>query len=51
MGVEHEFAEHLDVPRLPDVVEGYFAEQRVFWRALRHGGVLTDEEQREITGR
>lgn len=35
----------------PGGAEQYLAEQRAFWRALRGGGVLTEEDQREAIER
>lgn len=45
IGVEDE---HDDVPVLPDWVEGYFAEQRKYWRTLRAGEAITVEQQAKM---
>lgn len=43
MGMD-EYAEDLDLPRLPDVVEAYFARERTWHRLLRGSGLVTPEE-------
>ncbi|QIP38021.1 hypothetical protein G9444_0777 [Rhodococcus erythropolis] len=43
--VDDEYAEDLPCPTLPWWAEDYLAEQRAFWRLLRGGGALTEEDQ------
>ncbi len=49
--VDDEYAEDLPGPTLPWWAEDYLAEQRAFWRLLRGGGALTEEQQREVIER
>ncbi|KXP08727.1 hypothetical protein AXK60_08615 [Tsukamurella pseudospumae] len=39
--------EQNESPSLPGWVEDYFAEQRAYWTALRDGGALTPDQERE----